>query len=280
MLYQMEGTTISSVELSAVKEAIRMVFNVPDASNEGAAIDECFLKKDQFADLCEALGWANVENVAKACKANFYGTVMYEGWESLMMERFVGHFKGEVEPFVVRMHKQATKARVKLAEVWEKRKQKKLEEKADEADDVKQQLAELSLEDEGVGELAEVPEFNPCERFQGSRPGQSFKMGDHGLGYYRDDVPQTPARNTVNLEDVRLISSVVSFPEAPESTSRMQADESPHEYRCQKCRTVLFLTGDVDDSGDYAEVILSSGIDRALTLTLTLTLSLTLTVGQ
>lgn len=113
--------------------------------------------------------------------------------------------------------------------------------------------AEVALEQAARrAERCQPPDFIDCKKREGPRVGMAFKLGDEGLGYYRDGIPvnisvQLEARPMYGTPPVTLaiddlipaapgLPDLGSYPppdasHGPEPESQEAEEESEHPHR-------------------------------------------------
>jgi len=213
-------------DMDNIKLSIRKLFNVPNPLNEG------LMRKPDVEALCEALKWDPIK-ISKACRANQYGVIDCDDFEKMMLFRFKKNFGDNPDGYLAKIETQIDGANLKIhppepENPW--------------AEEEALRAAEA---------LAEGPTvFVNHDPTYDMRNRMHVRHASHGV------MGQT----AVAPEDVEgyegpAMSSVFSASKAGAGTDqapRMRSphDASSHEYRCPKCRYVLFVSADVEEMDD------------------------------
>jgi len=93
--------------------------------------------------------------------------------------------------------------------------------RADEEPALDEEEIAKRAEEELLAKLAEAqyPDFSPCDQFQGFRQGYAFKLGDNGLGYYRDVRQSLPGQKPApaKRKEIRFRASDAQDDDAEDS---------------------------------------------------------------
>eukprot|EP00747_Dinoflagellata_sp_TGD_P184322 gnl/TRDRNA2_/TRDRNA2_39854_c0_seq1.p1 gnl/TRDRNA2_/TRDRNA2_39854_c0~~gnl/TRDRNA2_/TRDRNA2_39854_c0_seq1.p1 ORF type:complete len:674 (-),score=181.31 gnl/TRDRNA2_/TRDRNA2_39854_c0_seq1:66-1805(-) len=115
-------------------------------------------------------------------------------------------------------------------------------------------LAEAEAEDP-VEDQEQYPAFTPSETFTGARPGYCFKLGDEGLGYYRD-LKQPRPRGGLSVAEAK---------EKPLWTPQVVPGQKPEDSRASDRSVPFYKKADYDapPSEAWIKEVDTSEVQRA-----------------